>query len=196
MYLPYRRRAPRARGPTTILYQKQPLRHRLRLLRLPAVPGTDFDEEYTAFVQGSTPRCRTKRGSAGLHRGELRTRASLLLHTDGGGNGAIIYSYSASTRAQLYQAYRSYVLRAARNSRSTSPVPEGEDFVRLFLEDSGTATGIHTPPCGGLLRCCGIPARLVTGYMSLPHPTVESDHKDNAHAWVEVFPGRQRLAAY
>lgn len=82
-----------------------------------------------------------------------------------------------------------YVTSAAEYSREAVPVPEGEDFVRWFLEDAETGYCIHYATAAAvLLRCGGVPARLVTGYVA---DAVAGEwtavSQDNAHAWVEVF---------
>ncbi len=72
---------------------------------------------------------------------------------------------------------------------STPYMPEGEDFVRWFLEKSPTGYCIHFASAATvLLRYMDIPARLCTGYIieTEADNTVEVT-QNMAHAWVEYF---------
>ena len=128
---------------------------------------------------------------------------------DGDGDGTVTFSVQdddsddsdsasgtyvlAPTPRSSINAVRELVQNAARYSRDTPAMPEGEDFVRWFLEDSETGYCIHYATAAAiLLRCEGIPARLVTGYMFTPTVNEWSTvTQSNAHAWVEIFSGGQ-----
>lgn len=86
-----------------------------------------------------------------------------------------------------------FVRNAAEYSLSADRNTTGRDFVLWFLEDAeyGYCTHFATAEVM-LLRACGIPARLVSGFLSSIR-TADSwtPIKDsNAHAWVEVFDVR------
>ena len=78
-------------------------------------------------------------------------------------------------------------------------VPEGEDFLRYFLEESKTGYSTHFATAAVVMfRMCGVPARYVAGYAAPAELfTAQSDgfytavlQADNSHAWVEVYePG-------
>ena len=86
-----------------------------------------------------------------------------------------------------------FVRNAAEYSLNADRNTTGQDFVLWFLEDAeyGYCTHFATAEVM-LLRACGIPARLVSGFLSSIR-TADSwtPIKDsNAHAWVEVFDVR------
>ncbi len=69
--------------------------------------------------------------------------------------------------------------------------PEGEDFVRFFLEDSRQGYCVHFATAAvALLRSAGYPARYAEGYVA---PSTQEGWVEvpdyNAHAWVEVYAG-------
>ena len=78
-------------------------------------------------------------------------------------------------------------------------VPEGEDFLRYFLEESKTGYSTHFATAAVVMfRMCGVPARYVAGYAAPTELfTAQPDgsytavlQADNSHAWVEVYePG-------
>ena len=82
-----------------------------------------------------------------------------------------------------------YVQNSARYDLNTPNCPPDRDFTDWFLNDSETGYCVHFATAYAvLLRCQGIPARLVTGYLASPisgqwTPVTE----DSAHAWVEVY---------
>ncbi len=75
-------------------------------------------------------------------------------------------------------------------------VPEGEDFLTYFLEESKTGYSTHFATAAVVMfRMCGLPARYVAGY-AVPADlfAVQPDgtytavaQADNSHAWVEVY---------
>ncbi len=95
----------------------------------------------------------------------------------------------AETGRPETEVVREYVMNSARYSLNTSRMPEGEEFVSWFLNESDTGYCVHFATSAAvLLRCMGVPARYVNGYM------VNSDAgkwtevtQDNAHAWVEYY---------
>ncbi len=75
-------------------------------------------------------------------------------------------------------------------------VPEGEDFLRYFLEESKTGYSTHFATAAVVMfRMCGVPARYVAGYAAPAELfTAQPDgsytavlQADNSHAWVEVY---------
>jgi len=85
----------------------------------------------------------------------------------------------------LLQSRCSYTL-------SPPPLPEGEDFVEFFLQESREGYCVHFASAAvAILRYFGIPARYAEGY-AVP---VNQDGKwvnvpdYNAHAWAEVYYG-------
>lgn len=75
-------------------------------------------------------------------------------------------------------------------------VPEGEDFLRYFLEESKTGYSTHFATAAVVMfRMCGVPARYVAGYAAPTQLfTAQPDgfytavlQADNSHAWVEVY---------
>ena len=68
--------------------------------------------------------------------------------------------------------------------------PEGENYLDHFLNESRRGWCMHYATATALmLRCLGIPARYVSGYVA--HPTVRSPAVEvrdyDAHAWVEYY---------
>ena len=68
--------------------------------------------------------------------------------------------------------------------------PEGENYLDHFLNESRRGWCMHYATVTALmLRCLGIPARYVSGYVA--HPTVRSPAAEvrdyDAHAWVEYY---------
>lgn len=68
--------------------------------------------------------------------------------------------------------------------------PEGENYLDHFLNESKRGWCMHYATTTALmLRCLGIPARYVSGYVA--HPTVRSPAVEvrdyDAHAWVEYY---------
>jgi hypothetical protein len=84
---------------------------------------------------------------------------------------------------------REYVSGSATYSLNTSRMPEGEEFVSWFLRESDTGYCVHFATSAAvLLRCMGIPARYVNGYMVNADPANWTDVTQNeAHAWVEYY---------
>ena len=82
-----------------------------------------------------------------------------------------------------------YVRTSGVYDLNTPAVPEGEDFVLYFLQQSRQGYCVHFASSAVLLlRTVGIPARYVTGYAvngeaGQWNPVTE----DDAHAWVEYY---------
>ena len=72
---------------------------------------------------------------------------------------------------------------------NTPVTPEGEDFVRYFLEESHRGYCMHFASAAVLLfRTAGVPARYVSGYSAQIEAGGTSKVKDSsAHAWVEIY---------
>ena len=91
---------------------------------------------------------------------------------------------------ETVQAIRSYVRNSASYDLSTAAMDSGHtDFVRWFLEESGTGYCVHFASAAAvLLRAAGIPARYVEGYaVSCTANAEVSVSNRDAHAWVEYY---------
>ena len=91
---------------------------------------------------------------------------------------------------QLAESLVNYFQNNFTYTLTPDQVPEGEDFVQWFLEDSKTGYCVHFATAAvALLRSAGIPARYAEGY------AVPADKSGqwvnvpdyNAHAWVEYW---------
>lgn len=82
-----------------------------------------------------------------------------------------------------------YVRNCAVYDTGADPMPAGEDFVPWFLTSADRGYCVHFASAAAvLLRCLGIPARYVTGYMvQTPGSGWTEVTEDEAHAWVEYF---------
>jgi len=82
-----------------------------------------------------------------------------------------------------------YVENSAAYDLNTPRVPDGEDFAVWFLTQSDTGYCVHYATAAAvLLRCAGIPARYVTGYLVDAKAGQWTDvTEDDAHAWVEYY---------
>lgn len=92
---------------------------------------------------------------------------------------------------EVVQAVKSIVQEGKSYDLNTPRVPDGEDFVLWFLENSDTGYCVHFATAAAvLLRYYGVPARYVTGYfVSASGEQWTSVTEDDAHAWVEYFDG-------
>ena len=96
------------------------------------------------------------------------------------------YAQQLNTAALIAQLLE----RNAEYDLNTPVTPEGEDFVRYFLEESHRGYCVHFASAATLLlRAQGIPARYVTGYTAhIPEGGGTDTVRDSdAHAWVEIF---------
>ena len=78
---------------------------------------------------------------------------------------------------------------------NTDRMPTGtEDFAKWFLESSETGYCVHYATAATvLLRCAGVPARYVTGYMvEVKGREVTTVYEKDAHAWVEYWNSASR----
>ena len=82
-----------------------------------------------------------------------------------------------------------YVRHSAEYDPDTPAMPDGEDFVPWFLNESDRGYCVHFASSAAvLLRCLGVPARYVTGYMVRTEGSQwNTVTEDDAHAWVEFF---------
>lgn len=87
------------------------------------------------------------------------------------------------------QSIAEYVRSSAEYNLNTERMPEGEEFVSWFLEDSSTGYCVHFATAAAvLLRCCNIPARYVNGYaVNTEAGKWVTVTQDDAHAWVEYY---------
>lgn len=90
----------------------------------------------------------------------------------------------------------SYLTENYTYDMNAEAVPEGEDFLTWFLEESGTGYSTHFATAAVMMfRMCGMPARYVAGYAvpenlfaAQPDGTYTAvAQADNTHAWVEVY---------
>ena len=89
-----------------------------------------------------------------------------------------------------------YLMENYTYDMNAEAVPEGEDFLKYFLEKSKTGYSTHFATAAVVMfRMCGLPARYVAGY-AVPSDlfAVQPDgtytavaQADNSHAWVEVY---------
>ncbi len=81
------------------------------------------------------------------------------------------------------KSYGSYDLNTDRMPPGTA------DFAQWFLESSDTGYCVHYATAATvLLRCAGIPARYITGYMIEVNSNEETTvYEKDAHAWVEYW---------
>lgn len=81
------------------------------------------------------------------------------------------------------------VRQSAAYDLNTPRLPEGEDFVLYFLQQSRRGYCVHFATATAmLLRTMGIPARYVTGYLVQGAPGAwVTVTQDDAHAWVEYW---------
>ncbi|MGN1001538.1 MAG: transglutaminase domain-containing protein [Oscillospiraceae bacterium] len=96
------------------------------------------------------------------------------------------YGYDADLVAEVVA---DYVRSSAVYDLDTPRMPRGEDFVSWFLLESDTGYCVHFASAAAiLLRCEGVPARYVSGYVVTARagdwtPVLS----DDAHAWVEYY---------
>ena len=98
--------------------------------------------------------------------------------------------YRASEYGQsAVEVVREYVQSSATYDLNTPRMPEGEDFVSWFLNDSDTGYCVHFATAATvLLRCMDIPARYVNGYVITAEAgDWTSVTQNEAHAWVEYY---------
>ena len=86
-------------------------------------------------------------------------------------------------------AVAAYVRNAAVYDLNTPAVPDGEDFVLYFLNESKQGYCVHFASAAAmLLRAVDIPSRYVTGYgVSGPVGQTNAVTTDQSHAWVEYY---------
>ena len=82
-----------------------------------------------------------------------------------------------------------YVQTSAVYDLDTPQIPDGEDFVLYFLQESNRGYCVHFASATVLLlRSQGIPARYVSGFrLTGPASTWNTVTEDDAHAWVEYY---------
>lgn len=94
--------------------------------------------------------------------------------------------------ADWYATQITALVQAGKTYRLDTPqIPDGEDFILWFLNESNSGYCVHFATAATiLLRYCGVPARYVTGYyVSAKAGQWTAVTEDNAHAWVEYFDG-------
>lgn len=89
---------------------------------------------------------------------------------------------------------RRVLRQETRYTESPQKTPDGQDFVRWFLEESGSGNAVHFASAAVMAyRTAGYPARYVEGYH---YPNEEESNREgeeviltgqNAHAWAEVY---------
>lgn len=97
---------------------------------------------------------------------------------------------------EINRYIRIFLTRNYSYSMEAPTVPEGEDFIHYFLDESKTGYSIHYASAAVLMfRMFGIPARYVVGYAAPQNLfTAQPDgtytavlRDDNSQAWVEVY---------
>lgn len=105
-------------------------------------------------------------------------------------NNGSVHTYYGSDLWDTVTEITHFVRNSAEYSLDAVKNPTDRDFVLWFLEDAeyGYCTHFATAEVM-LLRACGIPARLASGFLgSIRSANQWTAIKDsNAHAWVEVF---------
>lgn len=94
------------------------------------------------------------------------------------------------TATEQADAIAALVRAGARYDRDPQRMPSGEeDFALWFLEQADRGYCVHFATAAAvLLRCAGIPARYVTGYVvQCPPGGTVTVTADMAHAWVEYY---------
>lgn len=94
------------------------------------------------------------------------------------------------TDGEKAQIIQDFVRSCARYDGKTETMPaEAQDFVRWFMQASGSGYCVHFASAATvLLRGAGIPARYVTGYLVQVQAGVRKTVTgDSAHAWVEYL---------
>lgn len=151
------------------------------------------EKEYTVSISYEAIPVTMQKPSAGVEKFYTQvpeqTRKALeetLLELDSFERG--LYGYS-DTVLDIVMRTNDYVKQSARYDLNTPACPDGEDFVAWFLLESDTGYCVHfATAMTVLLRCQGVPARLVTGYVAYARPDVWSPvTEDTAHAWVEFY---------
>ncbi|MDP4093256.1 MAG: transglutaminaseTgpA domain-containing protein [Bacillota bacterium] len=97
----------------------------------------------------------------------------------------------AKTNYDKVKAIESYLSKNYPYTLSPKPTPHGKDFVDYFLFEGkeGYCT-YYATSMAVLVRCLGIPARYVEGYITPSSPSKGTTYKitnEQAHAWVEVY---------
>lgn len=96
---------------------------------------------------------------------------------------------SSHVRLMQAETVAAYLEEIAAYDAAAPAVPEGEDYVLYFLNESRSGYCMHFASAGTLLlRALGIPARYVSGYIADVTAGQEVDVPDrNAHSWVEIY---------
>ena len=91
--------------------------------------------------------------------------------------------------AILEQLCRYALEQTTRYDPNTPALPEGEDFLDYFLNESGRGYCMHYATFATLFfRTSGYPARYVSGYVTNVPASGQVDVRDDAaHAWTEVY---------
>lgn len=97
---------------------------------------------------------------------------------------------SGLSRYEITQAAIEYIKKAAAYDLDTPKIPNDQDFVLYFLNESKQGYCVHfasSAVC--MLRSLGVPARYVEGYAATvgDADTYTNVYDSDAHAWVEVY---------
>lgn len=93
------------------------------------------------------------------------------------------------TDTEKVEAVKAYLTKGFSYTLSPKVAPDGRDFVDYFLFSSKEGYCVHfATAMAVLLRCAGVPARYVEGYVTPPSADEGVYHvtENQAHAWVEV----------
>ncbi len=96
---------------------------------------------------------------------------------------------SSHVRLMQAETVAEYLAGIAVYDANAPAVPEGEDYVLYFLNESQSGYCMHFASAGVLLlRALGIPARYVSGYIADVTAGQAVNIPDrNAHSWVEIY---------
>ncbi len=93
------------------------------------------------------------------------------------------------TDTEKVEAVKEYLAKGFSYTLNPKVAPDGRDFVDYFLFSSKEGYCVHfATAMAVLLRCAGVPARYVEGYVTPPSADEGVYHvtENQAHAWVEV----------
>lgn len=95
----------------------------------------------------------------------------------------------SSTGKQLVKDIVEYIQNAATYNKDFTPIPDGEDIVLYFLEQSKEGICQHFAAAATMMfRAYGIPARYTIGYLaSCKANEWTTVLTEQGHAWVEIY---------
>lgn len=103
---------------------------------------------------------------------------------------ALSITRSSRTVSEKVGAVQAYLAHGFTYTLSPKRTPQGRDFIDYFLFSGKEGYCVHfASAMTELLRCAGVPARYVEGYVAPPDSQDGVYHvtRNQAHAWVEVY---------